>query len=199
MSKHKELVGRLRHKPCDIALSIEERVVMKLLNGLMDDAADAIEALEAEVEGLEKKNKFNNAVATTRGGDINRLEREILATHEQLLSLSQVLWEKFYQKASPDFELFDRTDLAVSQIDNMVAGIVEQLERQIEAGNIVAVRLNTCERNYRRLKKQLVQVTKERDKLKEDKERLIGMAKVSDKGYRELMNDYTLLKARMDK
>lgn len=50
-------------------------------------------------------------------------------THEQLSSLANVLWEKFYKDVSPDFELFDRTDLAVSQVDNMVAGIVSKLQR----------------------------------------------------------------------
>lgn len=50
-----DLIERLRRKPCDIALSIEERMVMKLLNGLMDEAADKIESLEADAKGYREQ------------------------------------------------------------------------------------------------------------------------------------------------
>jgi hypothetical protein len=97
------------------------------------EAADRIEALEAELAAERKSLEFNKAVSSTRFADNISMEREILATHGQLVNLSSFLWSKFYQEASPDFKLFDRTDLAVTQIDNMIAGVIEMLEKELAA------------------------------------------------------------------
>ena len=44
-------------------------------------------------------------------------------------SLAMSLWRRHYQDVSPDFELCDTTAGVITQIDNMVAGVVQNNEK----------------------------------------------------------------------
>ena len=45
-------------------------------------------------------------------------------------SLAMSLWRRHYQDVSPDFELCDTTAGVITQIDNMVAGVIQNNENQ---------------------------------------------------------------------
>ena len=61
---------------------------------------------------------------------VDELETDAANSKREAESLAMSLWRRHYQDASPDFELCDTTAAVISQIDNMVAGVLQNNENQ---------------------------------------------------------------------
>lgn len=57
---------------------------------------------------------------------IIKLKAEIVRGKKEADYLALVLWNKYYKKESPTFELCDTIDGVISQIDNMTSGLTKQ-------------------------------------------------------------------------
>ena len=76
------------------------------------DKAERMEILAAKVESARCEE------CSVKDELLNSAEREAR-------SLAISLWKQYYQKESPNFELCDSTAGIITQINNMVAGIIE--------------------------------------------------------------------------
>ncbi len=54
---------------------------------------------------------------------LDKAEKEELAINASIKSLAMFVYNKYYKVESPDFELLDSTDVVISQLDNMIAGL----------------------------------------------------------------------------
>lgn len=48
--------------------------------------------------------------------------------YKEATDLANFLWKKFYKESAPNWEPLDTTEGVITQIDNMVAGVISDLE-----------------------------------------------------------------------
>jgi len=56
---------------------------------------------------------------------IKELEREQERAYDEASKLAMYIWSNHYRDESPDFELCDSTAGVISQIDNMITGLLK--------------------------------------------------------------------------
>lgn len=62
-------------------------------------------------------------------------EKEVSSSMREASQLAMFLYRRFYREVSPDFELIEYPSGVLSQVDNMLAGVIEMLNaaRRAEA------------------------------------------------------------------
>ena len=105
----------------------------------------------AELESqLEKKQAILDQCFEQR----DTAEAQLAEAREEAKALAVSLWIKHHRKDSPEFELCDSVAGIISQINNMVAGIIDKLEEleaqldKVRKCQTYVVELDDCEQEW---------------------------------------------------
>lgn len=65
---------------------------------------------------------------------IEQLQRELDEAYREAKRLAEIVWRDHYKEKAPNWQPLDTTAGIISQIDNMIAGLVEQLKASRKEG-----------------------------------------------------------------
>lgn len=128
-------------------MSVDE-IEMKILSGEMKAPA-VFTQMKQHIEQQERVNQESNTLigqlidqADDYQTEILQLKHELSQANSEASSLALSLWKKYYMKESSNFSLCDSTAGIISQIDNMTAGMSENIEKLNQEV------INTSDYNY---------------------------------------------------